>query len=1099
MRRNAWRLGGLVSVLGLVWCTVPTAGCGDDDGSCTNECDVVHTSQCSGTLIQMCEVGSDGCLHWVDSTDCADSSQLCDASGGPAECVANCPSPCPAANASQCSGTIIQTCVEGADGCLAWVNGTDCADTTEVCDDTGAIATCVDACPNACPAADDTQCSGTIIETCELGTDGCLEWVDGVDCAQNGQICDDAAGDATCMDIGALWTSCAEYGTLALGTPSSPPILPTGDTANDGSGSCYNESGADIIAMYTATSTDPLLFTWSNVTPTTGTYRNYELWRGSCDPAVGVEEYCDNNTSDGDSVTINSVAVGDVFYMKAIAETAGADFSSATFGVETTTCVDPVAGPPTITSSDRLYGMYVTDGTYTLTFSESVSNVLTNLSWAAVTGSGTLGAATQLDAQTYEIPFSGVVPGDEYTLTVGTGVVDECGAALTAAVDITITISTTALWTGCSDFGQLTLGVATTPPQLPTGDTANDGSGSCWNESGADLVARYTATTTDPLLFSWSNFGLVSGSYRNYELWRDSCDPAVGLELHCSNTTADSDTATVNYVNVGDVFYVKAIAETSGDDFTSATFQVDTTPCIDPAIGAPTVTSGDRVYQMGTTSSTYTLTFGEEVHDVVPNLTWTPITGIGTMGTVTQVDAVTYEIPFSGAATGDVYTLTVGATVHDSCRNPLSAAVDLTITISSTHLPEWTDCSDVGTLVLGSTISPPTLPTGDTVNDGSGSCWTESGADIIASYTATSTDGLIFTWSNVNLLGSSYRNYELWRGSCDPAVGTELYCNNVTSSGDAFSVSNVAVGDVFYMKAIAETAGADFTSADFRVELAPPPPLGGACTDPIDLDTVGVPHTEIGQFDSAGAPAGSCDTTADNAVWYTYTPSTTGWYTIDATNAETATNPYSRVAVFETTVCSPLGAEVACGANAANAISMDYVHLTGGTTYLIVFYTDGVSYLMVNPTMNVQAGTAPPEGEMCYAPGTVSSANHTVDGNGHDCWAWTADPSNIITHHVFTCDDITGGDVVVEFTTGAGETTLEWSASIANYEANGYIGVEVTSSPCETGSSLYCTAAASTQDANTTTVTGSTTYYVWISDAYSGHYLPDINLCLWSY
>ena len=1097
MRHKLLRLGGLA--LGLILVSGLMAGCGDDDGDCTSECGPVHTSQCSGASIQICEAGADSCLYWVDSTDCAATSQLCDDTGGPAACVANCANPCPSTNASQCSGTVVQSCVEGGDGCLGWVSGTDCADATQICDDSGAIATCVDGCNDDCTAVDDTQCNGSTIETCELGNDGCLDWIGGVNCATSSQICDDTSGDASCMAPGALWTTCTTFGTLALGVPSSPPLLPTGDTANDGSSSCWNESGGDIIAQYTATTTDPLLFTWSNVTPTTGTYRNYEIWRGSCDPAVGVEEYCDNVTASNDSVTINTVAVGDVFYMKAIAESSGADFSSATFQVDATACADPVAGSPTVTSSDRMYGMFVTADEYILTFNENVTGVLGDLTWASVTGSGTMGAATQLDAQTYRIPFSGVVPGDEYTLTVGTAATDECGLALAAPVAITITISTTAVWTGCSDFGDLTLGVATTPPQLPTGDTTNDGAGSCWAESGADLVARYTATTTDPLTFSWSNVGLVSGSYRNYELWRGSCDSATGDELYCTNTTSDAGTATVDYVDVGDVFYIKAIAETTGDDFTTATFQVDTATCSDPMSGAPTVTSGDGLYQMGTTSGTYTLSFREDVHDVLSSLTWTPVTGSGTMGTVTQVDAMTYTIPFSGAATGDVYTLTVGATVHDTCRNPLSAAVDITITISSTLLPEWTGCTDVGALILGSTISPPQLPTGDTTNSGSGSCYTENGADIIASYTATTTDGLIFTWNNVNLQNGTWRNYELWRGSCDPAVGTELHCNNSTTSGEAFTVGTVAIGDVFYMKAIAETAGDDFTSADFRVEIAPPPPPGGVCTDAIDLDAAGVPHTVTGQFDSAGAPGGSCDTTADNAVWYSYTPGTTGWYTIDAANTETASNPYSRIAVFETTTCSPLGTEVACGSTAANTIHMDYNYLTAGTTYLIVFYTDGVPYFMVDPTINIQPGPAPPDGEMCSSPATLSSTNHTVDGNSHDCWTWTADSNNSIAHHTFTCDPATGGDMVVEFTTGAADTTLEWTASIANYETSGYIGVEVMESPCASGTSLYCTAGSSTQDANTTTVTGSTTYYVWISDAYDGHHLPDINLCLWSY
>ena len=108
-----------------------------------------------------------------------------------------------------------------------------------------------------------------------------------------------------------------------------------------------------------------------------------------------------------------------------------------------------------------------------------------------------------------------------------------------------------------------------------------------------------------------------------------------------------------------------------------------------------------------------------------------------------------------------------------------------------------------------------------------------------------------------------------------------------------------------------------------------------------------------------------------------------------------------------------------------------------------------------------------------------------------------ADPNDSSNDHTFTCDSGVGGDVVVEYTTGNAQTTLNFSGTIANYESSGYIRVEITDSPCASGGSDYCTASSSLQtDTGSITVTPNTTYYVWVTDGFSGHYLPDVDLCL---
>ncbi len=119
----------------------------------------------------------------------------------------------------------------------------------------------------------------------------------------------------------------------------------------------------------------------------------------------------------------------------------------------TTACDDPVAGPPTVTSTDMSFPASGT-GAYTLTFSEGVNDVATNLTWTPVVGSGTMGTISTVDPQTYTVNFSGVSGGDSYTLTVGTGITDECAKPLTAAVDITLTISSEDVYSDSFTMGQ---------------------------------------------------------------------------------------------------------------------------------------------------------------------------------------------------------------------------------------------------------------------------------------------------------------------------------------------------------------------------------------------------------------------------------------------------------------------------------------------------------------------------------------------------------------------------------------------------------------------------------------------------------------------
>ncbi len=212
-------------------CSADSQTCGYDDNGdpvctsdCTSDCDTVDATQCSdtGEVIQTCTANADGCNYWVDGTDCAADSQLCDDSGDDAVCVA-CISECDTVDATQCSdtGEVIQTCTLDADGCNYWVDGTDCAADSLVCDDSGDTAVCA-GCVSDCDTVDATQCSdtGEVIQTCTHNdTDGCDYWEDTYDCADDTELCDDSGDDAVCV------AACTEVVTDGS--------FETGDTTTD--------------------------------------------------------------------------------------------------------------------------------------------------------------------------------------------------------------------------------------------------------------------------------------------------------------------------------------------------------------------------------------------------------------------------------------------------------------------------------------------------------------------------------------------------------------------------------------------------------------------------------------------------------------------------------------------------------------------------------------------------------------------------------------------------------------------------------------------------------------------------------------------------
>ena len=236
-----------------------TPQCAD---ACQDACPAEDDLQCNGDNIETCTMGANGCLAWETTTDCSANTpaQTCDDSGATPVCADTCQDACPTENDVQCNGDIIETCTVGTNGCLAWETTTDCSTNTpaQTCDDSGATPVCADTCQDACPTENDVQCNGDIIETCTVGANGCLAWETTTDCSANSpaQTCDDSGAAPVCADPPSIGTCAAPEVIAALPFQVAGVDFPN-DYTNDhnftSSTDCTTANGSDAIFQLTMT------------------------------------------------------------------------------------------------------------------------------------------------------------------------------------------------------------------------------------------------------------------------------------------------------------------------------------------------------------------------------------------------------------------------------------------------------------------------------------------------------------------------------------------------------------------------------------------------------------------------------------------------------------------------------------------------------------------------------------------------------------------------------------------------------------------------------------------------------------------------------
>ena len=115
------------------------------------------------------------------------------------ECVNDCDTP----GEEQCNGDTIQECIADATyGCRAWENQDDCTShfPAQICSASGGVASCENDCVDTCDNSGDKQCNGFVIQQCNTGSKGCLEWQYDFDCAAANKWCSESGTDANCVD-----------------------------------------------------------------------------------------------------------------------------------------------------------------------------------------------------------------------------------------------------------------------------------------------------------------------------------------------------------------------------------------------------------------------------------------------------------------------------------------------------------------------------------------------------------------------------------------------------------------------------------------------------------------------------------------------------------------------------------------------------------------------------------------------------------------------------------------------------------------------------------------------------------------------------------
>jgi hypothetical protein len=250
----------------------------------------------------------------------------------------------------------------------------------------------------------------------------------------------------------------------------------------------------------------------------------------------------------------------------------------------------------------------------------------------------------------------------------------------------------------------------------------------------------------------------------------------------------------------------------------------------------------------------------------------------------------------------------------------------------------------------------------DDPSSAGGSCDSSPNNVVWFQYTAEA-DGP-FEFSVINQSETnSYSRIVIYEGTSCGTMGTEINCTTSTNKKPA-ATAELEAGKTYLVLYYTDDFGSDsYTTVDPQIKVEPfEYSMGASCDTIMEIPIAGETFTSEGNFTGAPAFTTTCsDNDPVNSFWFGFFPVESGTYSVVAVN-QTTTFAYSRMSVYEGFSCDPLPTELSCDQAAGKTLtkSMDMV---AGTPYMFLFYTDGSSWTMVDPTITIELTAPAPEPE----------------------------------------------------------------------------------------------------------------------------------------
>ncbi|MDQ6890303.1 MAG: T9SS type A sorting domain-containing protein [Bacteroidota bacterium] len=163
-----------------------------------------------------------------------------------------------------------------------------------------------------------------------------------------------------------------------------------------------------------------------------------------------------------------------------------------------------------------------------------------------------------------------------------------------------------------------------------------------------------------------------------------------------------------------------------------------------------------------------------------------------------------------------------------------------------------------------------------------------------------------------------------------------------TSTSDTFNFSNAAYNTIYYWYVVPRNAdgsamGCTSSSTSFITSSPPPPPSNDDCPGAINISSMPLAGTTLGATQSQPAVFCGYTGTADDDVWYQYTPVTTGTIIISMTG----NNSFDGVLEVFSGACGSLTSLTCSDSSQLGGREQITLNVTAGTTYKIRVYSFG--------------------------------------------------------------------------------------------------------------------------------------------------------------